>query len=510
MRTRNRPLLRSLAVLLLAAPAALAGERAWRHDTREAFADATRDGVVLAESGHVRLAQEIDATADLDAARVWAIAHAMDGAVFAATGDDGRVFRREGDGPWQLAYDSDDTQALSLAAMPDGRVFVGTGPGGQVVELTDPAHPSGRPGPGVEYVWALAPAPDGSLLAATGPAGQLWRRPAGWGDWVLVLDSPRRHLLSLAVGRNGAVFAGSDGEGLVYRVGADGRVAVVLDAPESDVRVLAAGPDGSIYAGTADGEDEGGRRASAPGRADSPPVRPASNRPVRLAQDRPRPRPGGSGGNTVYRIDPDGASRAIFKTSSRVDSLLFRANRLLVGTGPEGRLYEVRGDGREAVDLTRVDHGQLLSLLAVEGDAVLLGVGDPGGVVRLRPGLLAEGTLTSDVLDAGLPSRFGALTWRAETPEGTRLSVQARSGNVGEPDETWSAPRSGPDAAADIPPGRFAQYCFRFETGTLPARRPSARSRSTTARSTSPPRSGSSPSPTSPRPTPRRRGRSSN
>jgi hypothetical protein len=67
-----------------------------------------------------------------------------------------------------------------------------------------------------------------------------------------------------------------------------------------------------------------------------------------------------------------------------------------------------------------------------------------------------------------LLSRFGALNWRAEQPVGTSVAVQVRSGNVGEPDETWStwsAEQTDASAArAESPPGRFVQYKVKMAT----------------------------------------------
>ncbi len=99
---------------------------------------------------------------------------------------------------------------------------------------------------------------------------------------------------------------------------------------------------------------------------------------------------------------------------------------------------------------------------------MLVGTGDPGAVLALEPTHARTGTLTSEVLDTKLVSRFGSLSWDAEPPRGTHVSVQVRTGNVGEPDDTWSvwsAPQSNPDTAkADVPPGRFAQYRLTLET----------------------------------------------
>ncbi len=92
---------------------------------------------------------------------------------------------------------------------------------------------------------------------------------------------------------------------------------------------------------------------------------------------------------------------------------------------------------------------------------------------------MAGGTLTSDVLDAKLISRFGALAWKVDTPPGTSVSVQVRTGNVGEPDETWSGwspEQSDPTlASAHVPPGRFAQYRVKLAT-TDPGSSPELRS----------------------------------
>jgi hypothetical protein len=61
-----------------------------------------------------------------------------------------------------------------------------------------------------------------------------------------------------------------------------------------------------------------------------------------------------------------------------------------------------------------------------------------------------------------LISRWGALRWKADTPAGTAVTLAVRSGNVAEPDETWSdwsAEQTDPErAAVAAPPARFLQY----------------------------------------------------
>jgi hypothetical protein len=191
------------------------------------------------------------------------------------------------------------------------------------------------------------------------------------------------------------------------------------------------------------------------------------------------PRPASPGDNAVYRIGGDGVPREVFRARALIFALAWQEGRLLVGTGPEGQLHEVREQGHETAPIARLDHGQILALLSESGGGVLIGAGDPGAVLRLETGHVASGTLTSEVLDAKLISRFGALSWKADQPPGTSVALQVRTGNVGEPDATWSdwSPEmTDPDASRpQVAPGRFAQYRASLSTRN-PAVTPELRS----------------------------------
>jgi hypothetical protein len=129
------------------AVAARAKLETWREESAAAFARGHREQVVISDSGRIRLGQVLGPLGTLDAARVWDLARTADGALYAATGDAGKVFRRESKDhtAWSVVYDAKDTQALALAVLPDGHVVVGTGPSGQMIDLTDPEHPATAP-----------------------------------------------------------------------------------------------------------------------------------------------------------------------------------------------------------------------------------------------------------------------------------------------------------------------------------------------------------------------------
>src|SRR5205823_4300098 len=99
------------------------------------------------------------------------------------------------------------------------------------------------------------------------------------GRWSLLYDSKATHLLCVALGPDGSVFAGSDGEGLIYRVGRDGKATILFDAPQAEIRTLLVTADGVLYAGTAAESGGGGgtrnslflTKASSPHPLDGPP-----------------------------------------------------------------------------------------------------------------------------------------------------------------------------------------------------------------------------------------------
>ncbi|WP_406696500.1 WD40 repeat domain-containing protein [Singulisphaera sp. Ch08] len=487
-------------LLLLAAiggpPVALGKLETWRQETSSAFVKGHRERVVVSETGRVRLGQSLSPIEKIEAARVWDLARTPDGTIYAATGDEGKLFRRESkeSAAWNVAYDAADSQILAVDVLPDGHVFVGTGPTGLIVDVTDSANPVTTPrlDPDVKYIWDLAHDSKGNLYAATGPTGQLWKL-APDGKRTLILDSKHPHLLCVAVSPDGSVYAGSDGEGLIYRVSAEGKTSVVYDAPQSEIRSLLFAPDGALYAGTAaesgggGGSGRGSSLFSPGGTAEA--TRPPGAINASSAPEPPKPSPsttksatpssssstgGGSasprsssGDNAVYRIGSDSVPREVFRARALVYALAWQSGRLLVGTGPEGQLYEVRNQD-ETTPIARLDHGQILSMLSDPDGGLLIGAGDPGAVVRLNTGYVASGSLVSDVLDTKLISRFGALTWRADQPKGTSVALQVRTGNVGEPDSTWSAwspEQTDPEGSqAQSPPGRFAQYRATLST----------------------------------------------
>jgi hypothetical protein len=471
--------------------------KTWHHDRPAQHERSELKKTVLGSTGTVRLGRVLKPLADLDVNYVWAVVEDKAGNLYVGTGEEGRIYKITPDGKSRILYTSEQGPVLSLAVGADGALYAGTGPVARVVRI----DPGGNARVLCElresYVWALCMDPSGkSLLAGTGPHGRIHRVGLD-GKSSVFYETHQDHVLCLAQAGDGTLYAGTDKTGRVYRIDARGKGFVLYQAAQSEVRSLFLTP-GGLYFGTSATRNRSimARGSGVEGAAASLVTRPVPERvAVRLA-DKEKEEPATKektpgkgtpaqapseptgGENSVYHVAADGAVRELFRDKLLMLSLVQHGSSLLAGTGSRGQLFEVDTKTREYSEIARLDHGQVLSLCRRSNGSVV-GTGDPGRLYLLEEKFVREGTLTSPVLDAKLMSHWGTLTWRADLPARTGVGVAVRSGNVAEPDDTWSdwsAEQSDPETARVLAPrARFLQYRVTLRTED-PAVSPALRS----------------------------------
>ena len=120
-------------------------------------------------------------------------------------------------------------------------------------------------------------------------------------------------------------------------------------------------------------------------------------------------------------------------------SLLRRPGRFFVGTGMEGQLFEIDEATKERSEIARLDHGQILCLVPAGPTARSCSApATPASCTSCEDSYASKGTVTSDVLDAKIVSKWGVAALEGRRPRRDEVTVAVRSGNVAEPDETWS------------------------------------------------------------------------
>jgi len=196
--------------------------------------------------------------------------------VYAATGAPARVYRITPDGKATVIFEPKELQVQAIAPGKDGAIYAATSPDGKVYKITRAASktPSAAGGaeftadtffdPKTKYIWDIEFDAEGRLYIATGDNGEIFRVNKN-GQGAVFFKSDEAHIRALAFDPKGNLIAGSDGSGLVYRISPAGEGFVLYSAAKKEITALAVDSAGNIYAaGT------GEKRARAASRHDYP------------------------------------------------------------------------------------------------------------------------------------------------------------------------------------------------------------------------------------------------
>ena len=425
----------------------------WQVSTQAEFLRGEVDALSVDDEGRLRLGPATDTVLETPEPALWSLARASDGALWMGSGTDGRLYRLGADGTGTVVLDADELDVHALAADRAGGVYAGTSPGGRVYRVTAGGAATVVFDPDETYIWALAVDGAGTLYTATGNPARIYRMPAG-GRPALFYESDAAHVLSLAVAGDGTLLAGTESPGQVLRIDPTGRAFVLLDTPYEEVRSLRPQPDGSLLAVAVSGQPA--RAASAPpapapapaaapvptvsvttsvtavvvGGAATPATTPSSTTPAAAGGDK----------GTVYRITADGLWDRLWRSGldTPFDAAFDDRGALVVGTGPNGKLYRVSADPPRTALSGQAPARQVTKLLPATDGSLWYATANPGKVLRMANRLSARGTYESEVHDAGAAARWGAIRWRGATPTGGRIELASRSGNTAIPNDTWS------------------------------------------------------------------------
>ena len=462
------PCIVGLLVALSAAHVSAANRKFWRFEIASDFLSGESNGVSVGPAGQVRLAPRLRNIYEGEHPFVWVVAPDGAGGTLAGGGAPGKLLRLAGEDAEVLA-EPGEAGIHAVVSGQDGSIFFGTSPEGAVHQILPGGERRVLHRTESRYIWALGIEPGGSLLVATGmPAALVRVRPSG--EAQTVFQTREENITALLVGLDGTIFVGTEPSGIVFRIQREGGAMALFDSPQAEIRALAVNAAGEVFAAAvaSTGEEtaEAGPTPAGPSRNAPPAAGVSTTTSFRLAGGAAAAvsvsaaRSGATGTNHVlYRIASNGAAQPIWQSS--VDRPLalamLRDERLLLGTGDRGRVYRITRAG-EMTLLLRTDSEQVTAAFS-EGGATLLGASNPGRVLALSQEPRTEGRYRSQALDAGGAASFGRISWDARIPSGAAVTIETRSGNSAEPDDTWSdwlPAESG--ASVPSPAARFLEW----------------------------------------------------
>jgi WD40 repeat protein len=454
------------------------GTKVWTESHMEEWEKGRPQGVAISSDGSLSAAPTAKLTATTPSTYIWALTSDSSGNAYVATGSPATVLRVSRDGKSATIFKAKDMNVQAIALGPDGSLYAATLPNGKVYRIPadatdldaekatvvfDPAKLEGvKPEAAPKYIWDLAYGPDGALYIATGGPAAVYRvrTPAGTPDAARFFESDEQHIRALLFEKDGNLLAGSDGDGLVYRIDKTGKGFILFNAPKREVTALAESPAGQIYVATV-GEKgksslpplpvQGIATVTATITIVTPGSVQASNNNT-LVPD----------GSEVYELDHNGAARKLWAPHDDVVyALRWTPDGLLAATGNRGRIYRVEENG-EFADIAHLEASQATGF-ATAPDGFYVGTSNGGKLYQLgaHP---AEGSIESDVQDAGAVARWGRTEVDAS---GGGYQLFARTGNVSNAERGWSPwkPVTAETAIA-APEARFAQWKLTLKPAT--------------------------------------------
>ena len=461
-----------LALLVVVTSSPAAQPQFWEIDEAGEFLEGDLQGLSVDAFGRVRLSSAAPVLHNPASPYVWTLARDGKGAIYAGTGNDGKVFKLAGK-ETTLFFDAPELEVHAVVVGRDGKVYVGTSPDGIVYAVGPDGQPTEFFDPEQRYIWALAFDEKGNLLVATGDEGKVHRVAKDGKSSEVILEGPESHITSLAVD-GGRVYAGSSPSGVIYRIDPDAKKAFVLqDTLYREIKALVVGEGGAVYAAAVEGSDkeDPSRAAPMPTAAAVPagtaevtvtesfvgilapqgPVAPGTAKTVES------PRTGQTKG-ALIKILPTGETDVLWSSAEEMPYALRRdKGGVILGTGAKGKLYRV-GDDRTWTMLAALPVQQLTAIEAGDDGGIVIATSNPGTLYGFGGGAGDSGTFTSKVLDTETVSSWGRVRGHAEVPAGTQMRLETRSGNTGTPDKTWSDWAAVPRGDGEPIPSERARF----------------------------------------------------
>jgi hypothetical protein len=467
-----------LALGAFAALAAFAGQtQIWTQGEYGDFERGVLNNLSMRSDGLLSLAPHSHELFDTSEPYLWALARDSKGNLYTAGGAGAKLFRIPPGGPGKMAAEVDGLEIHAIAVDSKDRVYFATSPDGKVYRMTGSAKPEVFYDPKAKYIWALVFDSKGDLLVATGglPNGQgEIHKVTPDGKGSVFFKSDETHVRSMAIDSKDNLIAGTEPGGLVLRISPAGEGFVLYQMAKKEVTAVAVAPNGAIYAAAVGSKQGGSPISLPPPPAPSVPAGSATINvngagPTTPATQRPGVPPpasvgaaGVSGGSEVYCIELNGNPRRVWSHAQDVVyAIAFDAQgRVLLGTGNKGSMYRIESPTQYTVLLT-LPLTQITAFQGGPNGKLYAATGNTGKVFEIGPEVEHEGSIESDVFDAGMYTLWGRLSFEAHL-NGGQISVTTRSGNLDQPQKNWSpwsaAITSSKGGPVTSPSARFVQW----------------------------------------------------
>ncbi|WP_269539465.1 hypothetical protein [Cerasicoccus fimbriatus] len=444
--------------------------------TQNSYADffgGKLENVSLDNLGGLSASPTLEEVAVLDDTNIWTAVAGPDGKLYLGTGTEGVVYSLDPnveEPKAEIVFKPDTIMTRALALDAEGNLFVGTSPDGAVYRIA----PGGRPevffDPEELYIWDMTFDADGNLYVATGAQARIYKLAPDHqlnAETEPYFKSDRTHLTRMAWDDNGALIAGAGPNAYLYRITGEETGEVLYSAGTDEIANI-----------MVDGEDIYFTTWHKGGGSDKPP----QNLATLLAKFQmnsgdsdadngdsskdKEDKPAAAGAPSfLLKLDAEGFVSPVWSPGGANMQFTTRADdgAFLVGSDIDGRLYSVTNADDWRM-LNEAQRGGEVSVILTDVGAdkeTFVFTSNPSAVYRLTD-KSGDSIFTADPIDAGAVARWGRLRTLGAPGQSAGLTIETRTGNAAEPDDTWSPWTELDEGAVASPSARYLQYQVKF------------------------------------------------
>jgi hypothetical protein len=361
-------------------------------------------------------------------------ATAKNGDLYLGTGHNAAVYKISSAGKTDMIFKGEQLDVYALLVTANGDVIAGTSPNGKVLRITKDNKVSELFNPDEKFIWDLKEDKQGNIICALGNTGAVYSIHKT-GEVENIFMAEDSHISSLYIGQDNSILAGSGDRGILYEI-KNRKTRALFDSPLEEIKGITADDEGNIYfcavrsflTPKVSKEIEIGQLFSKKESAEKDQVKEKS---------------------ILYCLQPDGSVESVWSSTEEFIYALYfdpATQSVIIGTGNAGRVYRVNKKGNFS-QVCESDSAQVFKIVA-NGNGYFMVANNTAAITQVGAGLNASGTYFSDILDAGIQSRFGRITWNADLSKQSTVSIFVRLGNSDNPDKSWtswSAPFNDPD-----------------------------------------------------------------
>ena len=411
-----------------------AGTFTWELNDYPSFNKGKLLKVKLNEDGILSLTLDFEKLVDIDTVFIWDIKEDSKGNIFLATGNDGIIYKLGKEGKLSEFFQTSSIGAFKILIDKNDDLYVATLTKGLIYKISPNGTGSVFAVFQDEYIWDMR-FYNNNIIIASGFPGSLHELDLTTKKFKEIIMTTEMHVTCMDI-YNDDIYFGTSDKGTVYKFSKNQGLKVIYQTSKKEIHSLVVHKNtGVIYAGTSDKDFS--YTKFKPDRKFESQFEQSESSSENLFDDYKDLKKIKPAANSVYEIKENEYVNTIIESKdSTFLSLFFDQDTLYIGCGDTGIIYIYKN--KKVEKIAQLDEQQILCFYRLKNNKILFGTGNIGNIYRIEKQYAEKGVYVSDIFDAHGWAFWGNVQWDDKKPSDTDITLQTRSGNTEDVDDTWS------------------------------------------------------------------------